>query len=105
MLHDGAGQEAFALEVLGRDLVALQGDVLVGSHVVHLGQDVLHGGGEALRPGDVGVTSLVANDGFHIVLVVALGVFVVNRTNDVEIVVDNQGAGQGEQRRPAEQRG
>lgn len=91
MLHDGAGQEAFALEVFGRDLVAFQGDILSGGHLVHLAQDVLHGGGEALRPGDVVVTGLVTNDSLEIVLVIALGVFVVNRDRDVVVVVNDQG--------------
>lgn len=91
MLHDGAGQETFALEVLGRNLVALQGNVISGSHLVHLSQDVLHGGGKALRPGDIGVAGLVANDSLEIVLVVALGVLVVNGNLDVVVVVNDQG--------------
>ena len=91
VLHDGASQEALALEVLGRNLVALQGNVLPGGHLVHLGENVLHGCGKALGAGDVGVTGLVANDGLCVVLVVALGVFVVNGDNDVKIVVNNQG--------------
>lgn len=91
MLHDGAGQEAFALEVFGRDLVAFQGDILSGGHLVHFVQDVLHSGGEALRAGDVGVTGLVANDELVVVLIVTLGVFVVNGDPDVIVIVDDHG--------------
>lgn len=91
MLHDGAGQETFALEVLGRNLVALQRDVLPRSNLVHLSQDVLHGSGKALGAGDIGVTGLVADNGLEIVLVVAIGVLVVNGDLDMIVVVNDQG--------------